>query len=75
MATLTAARVDAPLAALAGLCAAALAGVVLTVDGAVTVAPVHHDSTPIVAAVLAAAAAFINLPIREARLKVVAKPA
>ncbi|MGW0018956.1 hypothetical protein ACWDUD_11560 [Rhodococcus sp. NPDC003382] len=56
MATLTAARVDAPLAALAGLCATALAGVVLIVDGAVTVAPVHHDSTPIVAAVLAVVA-------------------
>lgn len=56
MATVTAARVDAPLAALAGLCAAALAGVVLTVDGAVTSAPVHDGSTPIVAAVLAVVA-------------------
>lgn len=56
MPTVTAARVDAPLAALAGLCAAALAGVVLTVDGAVTTTPVHDDSTPIVAAVLAVVA-------------------
>ncbi|WP_138996231.1 hypothetical protein [Rhodococcus zopfii] len=56
MATLTAARVDAPLAALAGLCAAALTGVVLAVDGAVMAVPVHNDSTPVVAAVLAVVA-------------------